>query len=146
MSSIKYSTALTPDPALRRLVLLSGLVAALAGVAIIISLPMPWQWRALAAVGWCAWAARDLWLIASGHKVCHSIELGADGSARVFDGSGCCEVATLRAGSVVLPPLAWLRLQTGSGRLHGELLRRKTQQTHQWRRMQVIWRHLGARQ
>jgi len=62
----------------------------------------------------------------------------------VFANDDCPSGASIEAGSVVLWHFAWLRFRTENGRRHVELMRRKTAQNKDWRRLQVIWRHLGA--
>ena len=144
MSSIKYSAELAPDPVLRRLVLISGALATVVGIVILAGLSLPWYWRVFGGLAWAFFSGRDLLHIASGHKGCEKLRLDNEGNVRLFSADGCCTAATIDGGSVVLPGLAWLRLRTDSGRRQAELLRRKTAGSNEWRRLQVIWRHLGA--
>jgi len=144
VSSNTFSSNLIPDPQLRRLVLGTGAGAALGGVAAIVELPLEWPWRAAAIGFWMLVCGRDLWLITAGYKHCARIRIEHTGNMLVFASDDCSSVATIGAGSIVLWNFAWLRFRSESGRRHVELIRRKTAQDKDWRRLQVIWRHLGA--
>ena len=144
MSSNTFSSNLIPDPQLRRLVLGTGFGAALGGIVAIVALPVEWSWRAAAAVCWVLFCGRDLWQIAAGYKHCARIRIEHTGNMLVFENDNFSSVASIEAGSVVLWQFAWLRFRSENGRRHVELIRRKTAQNKDWRRLQVIWRHLGA--
>lgn len=122
----------------------TGLVAILGGFAIIVGLPFDAGWRALLAAAWLAIGMRDLWVIVQGFRHCSRIRIEHTGDLLVFDSGHCCSAATLVAGSVLLRDIGWLRFRTADGRRHAELVRRNTAQSEDWRRLQVIWRHLGA--
>lgn len=144
MSSYTYSTELKPDPALRRLVVLSGVAATVIGLITIAVLSLPFIWRALAALVWLLLNGRDLSLIVKGYKRCRRIRIEHGGAVELLVPDGNWAPATLLAGSVVLRRIAWLRFETQDGRRFAELMCRKKAQNKEWRRLQVIWRHLGA--
>jgi hypothetical protein len=144
VSSNIFSSDLKPDPLLRRAVTGTGLVAIAGGFAAILGLPFDIGWRALLAATWLAVGARDLWNIVQGFRHCSRIRIEHTGRLLVFDPGLCCTAATLSAGSVLLRNIGWLRFRTEDGRQHAELVHRKTVQSEDWRRLQVIWRHLGA--
>ena len=144
MSSTRYSAALMPDPKLRRLVLGIGALTSLWGIVAIWAMGIPWSARTALAVSWGLVSSRNLVLIAQRYKACCRIQLDASGQLQVFGADGRCTIATLEPGSVVLQWAAWLRFRTGEGMCHAELLGRKSAGGHEWRRFQVIWRHLGA--
>lgn len=144
MSSNNYSTELKPDPRLRRLTIISGTVAALLGLLIILSATIAVHWRALASLFWALFSARELFNMVAGYQRIRRICIDSDGSVELLMVEGERVPATLLAGSIVLPTLAWLRLQAHDGRCSCELIRSKSSQDKQWRRLQVIWRHLGA--
>lgn len=133
-----------PDPALRRVVLGTGILLTLAGVASIVVLPVALVTKLVSGVSWCGIGIRELRLIARGYKDCERIQVDASGVAQVFDAQGRCRTATIDSGSMVLGRFAWLRLQGPKGLRHSELLGRDAARVHDWRRFQVIWRHLGA--
>ena len=133
-----------PDPKLRRLVLGIGALLSLGGIVAIWATEIPWSARTALAVSWGLVSGRNLVLIAQRYKACCRIQLDASGELQVYGADGRCTTATLEPGSVVLQWAAWLRYRTGEGMRHAELLGGKTAGPHDWRRLQVIWRHLGA--
>jgi hypothetical protein len=136
---------LIPEPLLRRIVLGTGAGAAVGGVVTIALLPLDWSWRALLALLWAIVCSRDLWIIVAGHRRCSRIRIEQNGNMLVYASDGCCTAATICSGSLVLQHLAWLRFRSDDGCRHVELMRHKTAQDKDWRRFQVIWRHLGAK-
>lgn len=144
MSSQSYSTELIPDVLLRRVLLLAGLVATCVGCIMLLLLPVAWPWRGLAAIAWLGINMRDLSVIRAGHRRCDRFRLQHDGDVEIRSHDGCWFPATLVRGSVVLPSVAWLRFESENGQRFAELLWRKRAQSEAWRRLQVIWRHLGA--
>ncbi len=114
------------------------------GALAVAALPAATPWKALGLVAWLAVGGRDLWLIASGYKQCARVRLHHDGNVQVFSDRGQSAAATLCAGSVVTAGFAWLRIELAGGRRLGLLVRRKASENKDWRRLQVIWRHLGA--
>lgn len=129
---------------MRRAVIGAGLAAAAGGLVVIAGLPFGVHWRGLLMLAWALLLGRDLWRIAAGFSHCARIRVEPGGTLLVYDADECCSLATLQPGSIVLGRAAWLRFQDSDGRRHVELLRRKTVQNKDWRRLQVIWRHLGA--
>jgi len=101
-------------------------------------------WRLLASAIWLVFSARELLNIVAGHKRIRRIHIDSDGSVELVTNEGEQLPAKLLAGSIVLPTLAWLRLEAHDGRRSSELIHGKNAQDKQWRRLQVIWRHLGA--
>ena len=143
MSSTTYSTDLVPDAVARHIVLGTGAAALAAGILALAVLPVDAAWRLAAAGCWAAFGGRDLWLMTAAYKRCRRYRLDPQGGVQILTTDGCCVAATLGAGSVVLWSIAWLRFEVENGRPHAELLRLKTAQNKD-RRLQVIWRHLGA--
>ena len=47
-------------------------------------------------------------------------------------------------GSLLLRRTAWIRIQSERGEVFAELLRGKCRRSVNWRRLHVIWRHIGA--
>jgi hypothetical protein len=128
----------------RNIVMGTGAAALLLGGAAFIPLPVDWAYKLPGMAAWGILGARDLWLIASGYKRCERIRVHHDGSVQVWGADGRCTPAALTAGSIVTSGLAWLRLGRSGGGQYRLLLRRKAAENKDWRRLQVIWRHLGA--
>lgn len=122
----------------------TGVGALLCGALAIAVLPVAGAWQLWGTAAWMVIGGRDLWLIAAGYKQCARIRLHHDGSVQTWTVNGGCEAAVLCAGSVVTRRFAWLRIELAHARRPAVLLRRKTAQNKDWRRLQVIWRHLGA--
>ena len=144
MSSTTFFTDLTPDAVAHTIVLATGAGALCCGALAVATLPIGTPAKGLAIAAWIAVGGRDLWLIASGNKQCRRIRLHYDGSIEAWSRDAHCAAARLGAGSIVLPTIAWLRIEFEGGGNVGVLLRRKAAQNKDWRRLQVIWRHLGA--
>ena len=144
MSSTPYSTELDTEPLLRRIVLASGALLTVAGILVITTLPVAPSWRWLAAGAWCLGGLREVLLIAGGYRRYGRIRIDSAGAIRLQGPGGDWTVAELRAGSVVLQRLAWLRFRLPDGSGCGELLRGDTFEDEHWRRFQLVWRHLGG--
>ena len=123
---------------------MTGFAALGLGVAMLLMTPLPLGWRLAAAALWLASGARELVVLRRGHGRVECLRLLQDGSARVRGPDGCWFAATLAPGSVVLGRYAWLRFEVDGGGKLAELLQRRGRQNESWRRLQVIWRHLGA--
>lgn len=120
------------------------LLLALCGWAVM-SLPLPVGLRLLAAAaGILALVWRYSRLFRQQRQI-RRIRLYADGSLQLLGPNGNCSAATVGNDSVVLAGLAWLRLDLDGGRWHAELLRGNCRQSEDWRRFQVIWKHLPRR-
>ena len=144
MSSSRYSAELQTDPALRRLVLLSGVGLGAIGLLLTLRLPVHPALAGTGALGWSAYTAWELCKAMSGYATTRVLRIAADGSLRRRDATGCWRPARLLEGSVVLARLAWIRFETEHGTTVAELFRGDPRKSHDWRRLQVIWRHIGA--
>lgn len=122
----------------------TGAAAFLFGGVAFVLLPVDGICKLFGMAAWAVLGVRDLWLIASGYKRCERIRVYHDGRVQVWAPDGRCVTATLGAGSVVTTGLAWVRIGLADGGCYRLLLRRKAAENKDWRRLQVIWRHLGA--
>jgi len=98
-------------------------------------------------------AAGFVWVVAGRHELAGiergfesltAVRLSARGEVAVLNNDREWLPVTVQTGSVVLRNLAWLRLQAENGDVFVELLRGNARQSKEWRRFQVIWRHIGA--
>lgn len=137
-------TELTPEPRLRGLVLVSGWLACALGSAVIFLLPVPWLVRIAAAGGWVIVNGRELAAVYDGYRRYRRVRFYSSGDIELQTDAGDWQAAQLVNGSIVLGGIAWLRMQTCDGRRFAELLRGKSRKNEDWRRFQVIWRHLGS--
>ena len=144
MSSNSYSAYLTPDPWLRIVVLTSGRLLLAAGLALILTLDLDAAIRAAGSLFWMAVGRFELRRLQHGFNFCKAVRMHSDGHVEVLnthmEWQSCC----LLSGSLLLRNLAWLRLQPASGPALAELFRGNARDSHDWRRLQVIWRHIGA--
>jgi hypothetical protein len=115
-----------------------------AGTLIIFSMSALHGWRWLGVSCWLAMTGVELRDIAAGYKRFTKIRIDDGGVVALQDAGGSWVPARLLHGSIVLPRLAWLRLRAANGCRYGELLRCDPRQSEAWRRLQVLWRHLGG--
>lgn len=148
MSSTVYFAEILPDPVLRRIVLASGVVLALAGVPLIQVLPVAAEVRATATLLWLAFVASELTRARLAWVSCHAVRFFTDGSVAVLIPDQNWRPATLLAGGVLLQRLGWIRLSVvlpnGRNLVLGEFVCGDSRKSADWRRLQVIWRHIGA--
>lgn len=144
MSSNAYSACLTPDRRLRSIVVGTGWLLAAIGFLLIVTLPFaPWL-RLFAGLVWVAWSIAELRRFRNGYGQVFSIRVMAGGAIELRNGEQEWVEARLQNGSVLLRRYAWLRLKLPDGGHFAELIRGNSRESQQWRRLQVIWRHIGA--
>lgn len=144
MSSRVFVAELSPEPALRRVLAASALIGYLLGIATIGSLPVGGRLGVLGAVVWSLLGAAQWFLISSAHTRFQKVRIYCDGTAELLDKDGEWHPATISKECIVLPTFAWLKLKPERGGTYCELVRGKSRRNEQWRRLQVIWRHLGT--
>lgn len=144
MSSSIFSAELRPDLALRRVVLLSGGVLATVGVLLLASMPFHPLARTAASVGWLLCCAWELLTVRRGFTACLGLRVLANGKVLRLDPDGHWHPARLLPGSLLLRRAGWLVLDSGQGVRFVEPIRGGCRQSNDWRRLQVIWRHIGA--
>ena len=143
MPSNAYFAELNPDPFLRRCVAWSGIVLVIAGIAAIDTLPLSRIARMAAALTWCLVCAWELWRIRAAWADCRALRVFGDGEIRVRGRGGEWVRARLLPGSLLLRRWAWIRIRREDGPVFAELLQGSCRIRHDWRRLQVIWRHVG---
>jgi len=139
-----YSATLTPDPWLRIVILSAGRVLIAVGLVVVLTLPLGVGVRATGSLLWLLLGAWELRSLQRGFGHCRSIRLRSDGRIQILSGENDWSVVTLLSGSIVLTNLAWLRLRLDNGTDVFELLQGNARESHDWRRFQVIWQHIGA--
>lgn len=143
MSSPAFSTELRPDPRLRALVLASGAGLGALGIVVLVTLPVAGCLRAILVFVWWAVTVRELSVQLAGYARVRVLRLDAGGQVQLGTRDRGWQPARLAAGSIVLGSLAWLRFRTADGQV-AELLAGSCRRDEHWRRLQLIWRHLGA--
>jgi len=144
VSSNSYSASLTPDPWLRIVVSTSGRLLIAAGLALILVLGIDVELRAMGCLVWVAFGRFELRQLEQGFDACKAIRIDSNGEVTVLVNDEKWVPATLLTGSVVLRKLGWIRLKDQRGQIFLELIRGDARQSQNWRRLQVIWRHIGA--
>lgn len=144
MSPRVFVAELKPDRELRKWLVTSVLLAVIAGVWAISNLPIAPELCWLGSVGWgLAVGVRSALIIRSQYHYCQ-LNFHADGSVLLLDSVGRWRFATWTRNSVILPNLAWIDLTMDGGRRFSGLFCGNSRESEQWRRLQVIWRHMGS--
>lgn len=144
MSPRVFVAELKPDKGLRKWLVTSVLVAVVAGVWTISNLPIAPELRWLGSVGWVlAVGVRSGLIIRSQSRYCQ-LNFHSDGSVLLLDLAGRWHSASWSRNSVILSNLAWIDLTMSSGRRFSGLFCGNSRESEQWRRLQVIWRHMGS--
>lgn len=144
MSSNKYSAELNPDKTLRRLLLVCGIGLGIIGEFLIVALPIHAAAKVLGCGVWLALAVREHVALLRGFQGPGRLRIGVGGSLQRLYFDGLWREGRLLPGSIVLSRLAWIRYEIKGGVRSAELLRGNCLESHDWRRLQVIWRHIGA--
>jgi len=144
VSSNVFSIELQTDPVLRCTVLLTGALATILGIMMILTLPMNLAMALAASLLWSVISMRELLLMCKAYSRYRRLRLDSAGKVALISDSGDSQAATLLAGSVVLGRLAWLRIESSDGLRFAELMCGNGRENKQWRLLQVIWRHFGA--
>lgn len=115
-----------------------------AGLALVFLLTLDTPLKSVLAITWiglCGYEWLALW---RGYATGGKLRIAAGGRAERQRLDGTWEPANLCPGSVVLPRIAWLRIAPRGGRAYAELVCAGNHGSEDWRRLQVIWRHIGA--
>ena len=144
MSSSTYSAELYPDAVLRWLVLFSGSIFGAAGIALILTLPLHWLLLVAGSVGWLTLFVSELVGMSRGFVRCCRLRMTPDGEILLLDPEGNWHAARLLPGSVLLRRVGWIRLKIEQGQQCAEPVRGSCRESEDWRRLHVIWRHIGA--
>jgi hypothetical protein len=103
---------------------------------------------ALGATVWTLQGSIQWRLISSAHKRFRGLRIHCDGVAELLDNGGVWHAAIICKECIVLSTFAWLKLRPVGGGTYFELVRGNARgnssENKQWRRLQVIWRHLGT--
>jgi len=124
--------------------LTSGRLLIAAGLTVILILSVDVPLRALGCLFWVTIGWFELRRLQLGFDSCNGIRIHSNGEIAILNNDQEWVPGTLQSGSVLLRRLGWLRLQSSNGRIFLELIRGDARQSQDWRRLQVIWRHIGA--
>ncbi len=139
MSLPVFEVKLQADPGLRRVVLISGVLAMIAGLVLLMDLDIAFGWRAAFCAVWIADCLRELKNLANGSRRVAAIGFDAGGAMKLVNQDGRTEPVRLLSGSLILPKIAWLRMRLPDGSRHAELLIAGRCETDAWHGFQLIW-------
>ena len=140
MSSNAYEAELVPDDRLRASLLVFACGAILAGLFLLLTLPVSGALKAALAACWLLAGSLELAAFSRGMARIYRIRIRGDGRVLAVGRSGTSHALLLLPGSVVLDRFAWLRVRFDDGLRCGELLTGDGAENEQWRRLLVIWR------
>lgn len=146
MSSSTFSAAIRLHSRLRLIVLISGCMLALTGVGLILLLPfagLSLPLKAIVAAVWTICSGRELLTHWRAYGRWSVLTLHANGATELLGKQESCAARVL-PGSIVLPDIAWLRIRAENGDIWGELVAADARESEEWRRFQVIFRHLNT--
>lgn len=143
MSSSGFFAEIEPDPRLRIAVLGSAWMLTIAGGAAIASMPLTLIPRLLLVLAWASYGVAGIRRHRDAYRRCARLRLKVDGSALLLSDGEWCQ-ARLLPGSMLRDQVGWLYLQPEGGERFGELVRGDRRRNPEWRRLQVLWRHVGG--
>ena len=140
MSSTEFSAELRPDDTLRKFVVLSAAIAAIAGLSLIMHMPLSALSRVFSSAVWLVWCGVEIRVLTWPWPNVSRIGINAAGEVWVIDTAGQRLSATLLRGSIVIRQFAWLRMCLEDGRKYAELVSGNAVEDYQWHRFQLIWK------
>ena len=129
---------------MRRTVLLVGIVLYAVGVVLILTMPLHPVAKLLGSGGWLFLCLREFLRLRRGFARCRRLRVMVGGGLLLLDADGNWQAARLLPGCVVLRQVAWIRCETEQGHHCAELVRGNCRDNEDWRRLQVIWPHIGG--
>jgi hypothetical protein len=142
VSSRAYVAEIRSSPTLRRLLVASALLLALLGLLCLLLLPLAPAWVVSAALLWLLINARQITSLRRHYITFSHMRFNAGGKVELLARGRPPAEAVILPGSVLLAGIGWIRLRIGDAASVAEPVSRETQESKQWRRLQVIWRHL----
>jgi len=113
-------------------------------LALILVLAIDVVLRATGGLVWVAVGRFELRRLTQGFDACKAIRIDSCGDIAILNSDEIWVPARLMTGSILLRKLGWMRLRDQHGQIFLELIRGDARQSQDWRRLQVIWRHIGA--
>lgn len=115
-----------------------------AGLAFVPLLAVPGGLKGMLAVTWAGLCGYEWLACRRGYAASSALRIAAGGHVERQCGDGSWQSVRLCAGSVVLSRFAWLRVAPPGAGAYSEPLSAARHESEDWRRLQVIWRHIGA--
>ena len=111
---------------------------------LILLLPVAAPLRALACLVAGARGYLEIKRLQAGFSRCREYRVFADGKVEVRTAGDDWLPGRLDNGCLLLKNIGWLCIRTSDGRRFADTIRGDARESPQWRRLQVIWRHIGA--
>ena len=124
--------------------LLSGALLFVAGLAFVPLLAVPPGLKTVLAITWAVLCGYEWLAFRRGYAASRALRIAAGGHVERQCRDGSWQSVRLCAGSVVLSRFAWLRVAPPGAGAYSEALSAARHESEDWRRLQVIWRHIGA--
>jgi len=115
-----------------------------AGLALLLVIAFAAALKGVLAITWIGLCGYEWLAFWRGYAVGGNLRIAAGGSVDRQCSDGTWQPARLCPGSLVMPRFAWLRVAPAGARPYAELVIAAGHETEDWRRLQVIWRHIGA--
>ncbi len=144
MSSDEFFCELTTHSFLRNCLMAGGIAAGLAGILLILLMPLSGGWRLALCLLWLASSSLELRAQWAGTRRIDRIRIHSGGRVEGIGQDGDWQSLEVLSGSMVLERCAWLRLRYGDGLHYGEWLWRNGTPAGDWRRLQLVWRQRAA--
>ena len=144
MSSAGFEAGLVPMRTCRRFLVLLSAGATLAGVLLILDMPLLPGPKGLFAALWLGAGLAEARAQCRGMRRISRFRISADGSLEGQAPDGGIEALQLMSGSVVLARMAWLRVRFSDGTAYGELLTGDGRVNDDWHRLQLVWRQRAS--
>lgn len=144
MSSSAFSAEFSPGFGLRSIVQLSGVTLAALGLLLILLMPVHVALRVTGAALWVIASSIEFLRLQRAYARYCGLRVRYDGAVHLRERGGDWQAASLLPGSLLLRRLAWIRLRSEHGEVFAELLYGTRRDSRDWRRLHVIWRHIGA--
>ncbi len=123
---------------------MSGVLLLAGGVVMVSLIDAPPAWKIAGGITWFGLSASRLWQLRHAYAENGILRVAADGSIEIEGLDGRRRAATLNNGSFAVQRFAWLSVSLPNGTSYAELVRGDARESQEWRRFQVIWRHIGA--
>jgi len=144
LSSNIYSARLSADEWSRSVVKGSAIVLFVVAALLIVNMPLAIPARIAVGLCWGVIAYAQMRRHALGYRSYRDIQVLAGGELRLQNMQLEWVSGELRSGSVLWRRIGWLCIDTQDGGRFAELIVGRRQSAREWRRLQVIWRHIGA--
>ncbi len=115
-----------------------------AGAVLILAMPLALLPRLAAAGLWLVIGGYDIVRQRRAYRRYRGVRLDCDGRLELKNQGGDWLHARLLPGSLLLRHLGWIRIRDERGSVFAEPVRGHCRDSREWRRLQVLWRHVGA--